>query len=163
MRFNAPPISDLRLQRFHRWILLWLKWFAAFLSNAEAFAPFSQQATAIAHGWLDVIEQRLINLIVLRAFVRANRWRLAPKHSPHRRKQKQLRRAIIGSKLRRAFRAEDLRTRIERLSQDLNVLVVQLLKRLPLSRRRPIKPHPEARDPQALITLASPRVCADTS
>ena len=38
MRFAAPPLSDLRLRRLHRWALLWLKWIAAFLDAAEAFA-----------------------------------------------------------------------------------------------------------------------------
>ena len=39
------------------WMLLWLTWFAAFLQQARAFAPFSAQATAIAHQWLDRIER----------------------------------------------------------------------------------------------------------
>src|SRR5690606_41962400 len=67
MRLNAPPISELRLQRYHRWMLLWLTWLAAFLAEVSAFAPLSRQATQIAHQWLDRAERLLIDIVLLRA------------------------------------------------------------------------------------------------
>ena len=142
MRFVAEPISDLRLQRFHRWALLWLTWFAGFLDAAGAFAPLSLQAERIGHHWLDRIERVLLAIVMLRAVrhVRALPSRRA--HAQHRLTQTALSRAVIGAKLRRALRSKDLRQRCETLrGADLRVLVVHILKRLPrgLTRRRPIR------------------------
>ena len=61
MKFTRPPITTQRLQRYHRWALLWLTWFAAFLEAASAYNPLSRQAEALAHAWLDKFE-RLITL-----------------------------------------------------------------------------------------------------
>src|SRR5262249_49943988 len=140
MRFVAEPISDLRLQRFHRWAMLWLKWFVAFLDAAGAFAPISKQAQRIGHRWLDSIERIIVAIVMLRA---APRVRSMKSHRPfalYRLKQRGLHRAIIGSGIRRSLRSKDLRQRIEALTQSIGSLVARLLKRLPrgLTRRRPI-------------------------
>ena len=164
MRFNAPIISEQRLQRLHRWILLWLKWFAAFLTQAESIMPFSRQAANVAHGWLDIIERRVLLLITARVLPLL-RPQQPPKHSPRRRKERQFQRAFVGEALRRALRAKDLRARIAKLSRDLAPLVARLAKRLRrgLTRRRPFIARPEAQcaEPE---TQTAPRVHAgDTS
>lgn len=164
MPFNAPIISQLRLGRIHRWAMLWLRWFAAFLEAAGAFAPLSAQAQAIAHRWLDNIEEALIWIVLLRAIPRM-RPAGAPKHPDRRRNDSQLVRAFVGSAMRKALRARDLRRRIEALSQDIDALVVRLVKRLArgLTRRRPILARRETR--QAALSrglVLTPR-CADTS
>jgi hypothetical protein len=164
MRFNAPPISEHRLNRYHRWMLLWLTWFAAFLNEARAFAPFSAQATRIAHQWLDRIERLLVNIVLLRAAPRV-RLNNTPKHSPRRRIGTHMRRAIIGSAMRRALRSKDLNQRIAALSQNVGALVARLLKRLPrgLTRRRPHHARPEARTITRAIPYAEAALPADTS
>ncbi|QGZ94624.1 hypothetical protein [Terricaulis silvestris] len=164
MRLNAPPITEHRLQRYQRWVLLWLKWFAAFLREARAFAPFSDQAAAIAHQWLDRIERILTSIVMLRAapHVRGN---TAPKHSARRRIETHMRRAIIGSAMRRALRSKDLNQRIAALSKDVDALVARLLKRLPrgLTRRRPHRARPEPRQIARAIASAEAAPSADTS
>jgi hypothetical protein len=164
MRVSAPPISEHRLNRYHRWMLLWLTWFAAFLREARAFAPFSAQATAIAHRWLDRIERLLVNIVLLRAapHVRLNN---TPKHSPRRKTETHMLRAVIGSAMRRALRSKDLNQRIAALSQDVDVLVARLLKRLPrgLTRRRPHQTRPEPRRIARAIAYAEAALSPDTS
>jgi hypothetical protein len=164
MRFNAPPIPEHRLHRYHRWMLLWLTWFAAFLREARAFAPFSAQATAIAHRWLDRIERLLVNIVLLRAapHVRLNN---TPKHSPRRKTETQMRRAVIGSAMRRTLRSKDLNQRIAALSQDVDALVARLLKRLPrgLTRRRPHHARPEPHGVARAIAYAEAALGPDTS
>jgi hypothetical protein len=164
MRFNAPPISAHRIHRYHRWMLLWLTWFAAFLKQARAFAPFSAQATAIAHRWLDRIERLLVNIVLLRAapHVRLNN---TPKHSPRRKTETQMLRAIIGSAMRRALRSKDMNQRIAALSQNVDVLVARLLKRLPrgLTRRRPHHARPEPRCIALVVAYAEAALSPDTS
>jgi hypothetical protein len=164
MRVNAPPISEHRLSRYHRWMLLWLTWFAAFLKEARAFAPFSAQTTAIAHHWLDRIERLLITIVIIRAasLVRPTG---APKHSARRLAETHFFRAVIGSAMRRALRSKDLNKRIAALSQDVGALVQHLLKRLPrgLTRRRP---HHARREPRAIaprIVHPAAALSADTS
>jgi len=164
MRFVAPPISELRLRRYHRWMLLWLKWFAAFLDAASRFAPLSEQATTIAHQWLDRIERVLVNIVIIRTapFVRAvNRPRRAGRPLT----EDQIRRAVIGAAMRKSLRTRDLRRRIAALSQDPGDLAARLLQRLPrgLTRRRPIITCPEMRPiwrAQNYVSAARP---ADTS
>jgi hypothetical protein len=145
-------------------MLLWLTWFAAFLKQARAFAPLSAQATAIAHRWLDRIERLLSSIVMLRAapHVRTN---TPPKHSSRRRIETQMRRAIIGSAMRRALRSKDLNQRIAALSQDVGILVARLLKRLPrgLTRRRPHHPRPELRGVACAATCAEAALSPDTS
>ncbi|QGZ95666.1 hypothetical protein [Terricaulis silvestris] len=164
MRFNAPPISKHRLNRYHRWMLLWLTWFAAFLREARTFAPFSAQATAIAHKWLDRIERLLTNIVLLRAAPRV-RLNSTPKHSPRRKTETQRRRAISGSAIRRALRSKDLNQRIAALSQNVDALVARLVKRLPrgLTRRRPHHARPEPRGIARTIAHAEAALSPDTS
>lgn len=149
MRLNAPPVSELRLQRYHRWMLLWLTWLAAFLAEVSAFAPLSRQATQIAHQWLDRAERLLIDIVLLRA---AAHVRAIPalRHSAHRRVETHMSRAVIGAAMRRALRPKCLDQRIGALSQDVQGLVARLLKRLPrgLTRRRPVRTRPEMPMPQ---------------
>lgn len=164
MRSNAPPISELRLQRYQRWILLWLNWFAAFLTQAGALAPLSRQATGIAHRWLDAIERNLIHLILIRA---APHVRTIPalKHAAHRRIETQFARAIIGSAMRRRLRPRNLAHRIAALAQPIASLAARIVKRLPrgLTRRRPTRTRREWRAPglAAAPLVATP--AADTS
>ncbi len=164
MRLNAPPISELRLQRYHRWMLLWLKWLAAFLTEAGAFAPLSRHAEQIAHQWLDRVERLLIAIVLIRA-ARAGHTIPTLKHSPHRRDETHMRRAIVGSAMRRALRAERLDQRIAALSQDVHVLVARLLKRLPrgLTRRRPVRTRPAMRATNIAFVCAPAAQSADTS
>ncbi|MBX3430054.1 MAG: hypothetical protein KF779_10795 [Hyphomonadaceae bacterium] len=164
MRLNVPPISELRLQRYHRWILLWLAWFAAFLTQAGAVAPLSRQAAKIAHQWLDGIERNLIELILIRA---ARQVRTIPtlKHTAHRRRETHLARAIVGAAMRRALRPRDLRRRIAALSQPIAPLAARILRRIPrgLTRRRPIGARPEPRTAFAASSADLNQFCADTS
>lgn len=164
MRLSVPPISELRLRRYHRWMLLWLKWLAAFLAETGAFAPLSRQVEQIAHQWLDKIERLLIDIVLIRA---APHVRTIPalKHSPHCRDETHMRRAIIGSAMRRALRSNRLDQRIAALSQDVQALVARLLKRLPrgLTRRRVVRTRPQVRATHtASVCLQCPQR-ADTS
>jgi len=146
MRFVAEPISDLRLSRFHRWAMLWLKWFAAFLDAAGALAPISVQAERIGHRWLDRIERIILAIVMLRTVPRVRCIRSHRPFAVHRLRQGALPRAVIGAKLRRTLRPKSLRARIEALTQSIDSLVARLLKRLPrgLTRRRPIITTPQA-------------------
>src|SRR5690349_13712593 len=146
MRFVAEPISNLRLQRFHRWAMLWLKWFAAFLDAAGAFAPISAQAEKLGHHWLDRVERVVLAIIMLRARPRV-RCIQNKSFAVHRLKQDALRRAVIGAAMRRSLRPRQLRQRVDALMQDIDALAAHLLKRLPrgLTCRRPILARKEAR------------------
>ena len=165
MRFVAEPFTHHCLQRFHRWVMLWLKWFAAFLDAASGFAPLSKQAQTIGHSWLDRIERVVMAIVMLRAVRHARR--VIPRRGvdEHRRKERALSRAVVGSALRRSLRAKDLRERIRRLTQDIDALVARLLRRLPrgLTRRRPIltrRGHAVVMVSEAALQLAC---AADTS
>jgi hypothetical protein len=164
MRFNAPPISQHRLNRYHRWMLLWLKWFAAFLKQARTFAPLSKQTTAVAHQCLNRIEHLLVSIIMLRTAPRV-RFITSPRHSSRRRVETHMRRAIIGSALRRALRSKDLNQRVTALSQDVGALVARLLKRLPrgLTRRRPHHARPEPRGIAQTFAHGEIALASDTS
>ena len=135
----------------------------AFLDEAQGFAPFSDQAKAIAHSWLDKIERVLCSIVLLRA-VRLLRPAPAPRHSPRRRKVRQVWRAVMGSALRKALRSRDLHRRIAALSQDIGALVARLLKRLPrgLTRRRPFLARREGRTVSAPTLVVSVVAAADT-
>jgi hypothetical protein len=165
MRFAAEPISDLRLQRFHRWALLWLTWFAGFLDAAAAFAPLSKHAERIGHLWLDRIERVILAIVMLRAAPRVRALRTKRPFALHRLKQSALARAVIGAKLRRVLRPKGLRQRCDALRRiSISALVARILKRLPrgLTRRRPILARPEACIAQAPSALFAP-LRADTS
>ena len=145
MRFVPEPVSDLRLTRFHRWAMLWLKWFVAFLDTASAFAPLSKQAQTVGHRWLKSTERIIVAIVMVRAAPRVRRLDPRKGVAEHRRNDAALRRAIVGSAMRRALRPKNLRQRIGALTQSIDALVAQLLRRLPrgLTRRRPIKAQPE--------------------
>src|SRR5690242_17026320 len=108
MRFVAEPVTQHRLQRLHRWAMLWLKWFAAFLAAASGFAPLSKQAQAIGHSWLDRIERLVMAIVMLRAIPHVRRVTPRKGVAEHRRKDSALARAVVGSALRRSLRAKDL-------------------------------------------------------
>lgn len=166
MRFVAQPISDLRLQRFHRWALLWLTWFASFLDAAGAFAPLSMHAEAIGHRWLDRIERVILAIVMLRAAPRVRALRTKRPFALHRLKQSALARAVIGAELRSALRPKGLSQRCETLRRiSISALVARLLKRLPrgLTRRRPIRTRPEAPIAHAPSAPTAPACAADTS
>ncbi|MFZ2028703.1 MAG: hypothetical protein WAU68_00210 [Vitreimonas sp.] len=166
MRFVADPISHLRLQRFHRWALLWLTWFAGFLDAASAFAPLSTHAERIGHHWLDRIERVIIAIVMLRAVPRVRALRTNRPFALHRLKQTALSRAVIGAKLRRALRSKGLAQRCEALRRiSISGLAAHILKRLPrgLTRRRPIRTRPEAHIAEALSAPFAIARAADTS
>jgi hypothetical protein len=165
MRFAAQPISDLRLTRFHRWAMLWLKWFAAFLDAAGAVAPVSTQAERIGHAWLDRIERVILAIVMLRAAPRVRCIRTHRPFAVHSLKQDALSRAVIGAKLRRALRPKPLRARIEALTQSIDLMVARLLKRLPrgLTRRRPILTAPQARPGVSQRTACTPALAINSS
>src|SRR6185503_14692828 len=104
MRFVAEPISDLRLQRFHRWAMLWLKWFAAFLDAAGAFAPMSKQVEQIGHAWLDRVERVILAIVMLRAAPRVRGIAGRRPFAEHCLKQRGLSRAVVGAAMRRLLR-----------------------------------------------------------
>ena len=166
MRFVAEPISHLRLQRFHRWALLWLTWFAGFLDAASSFAPLSKHAERIGRRWLDRIERIILAIVMLRAVPRVRGLRTRRPFALHRLKQTALSRAVIGAQLRRALRPKGLAQRCEALRRiSISTLVAHILRRLPrgLTRRRPIRTQPEARIALALSTPFAPARAADTS
>jgi hypothetical protein len=165
MRFVAEPISQHRLSRFHRWAMLWLAWFAAFLDAASGFAPLATQAQTLSHLWLNKIERIIVAVVLLRAAPRVRRVNRRGGISEHRRNDSAVTRAVIGAAMRRALRARNLHERIQRLSQDIDTLVARLLKRLPrgLTRRRPIKAHPELRIAKRQSPLLALPCGTDTS
>ena len=166
MRFVAQPISNLRLQRFHRWALLWLTWFAGFLDAASAFAPLSKHAERIGHRWLDRIERIILAIAMLRAAPGVRAVRTKRPFALHRLKQSALPRAVIGAKLRRALRPKGLRQRCETMRRiSIGALVARILKRLPrgLTRRRPILPQPELRAATLCPSCVSQTPLSDTS
>jgi hypothetical protein len=164
MRFAAKPVSELRLTRLHRWAMLWLKGFLAFLDAAAWFAPLSRQAKKIAHARLDSIERLIVSLLVIRV---ARCVRPLNRNSFTLRRgvtRDGWRRAVLGSALRRALRPKDVRARIEALLQDISTLVARLARRLPrgLTRRR------GSSAPPALFAywprfISAPPPAADTS
>jgi hypothetical protein len=127
---------------------LWLKWFVAFLDEAGGFAPISKQAETVGHRWLDSIERIILNIAMLRAAPHVGRCNRRKGMNERPLKEIALRRAVIGSALRRSLRPKDLRKRIDALTQSTHALVARLVRRLPrgLSRRRPIKARREAHD-----------------
>ena len=164
MRFNPEPFTQHRLSRFHRWAMLLLKWISAFLDEAMLFAPLSKQAQDIAHQWLDRIERGIVAIIMLRAAPHVRRHPPL-KHAEHPRSGAAFIRAVMGSAMRRPLRSKDLHRRIEALRQDIGVLVVRLLRRLPrgLTRRRPIKTQHEMRADAWPDVCAPPSLLSDTS
>ncbi|MFZ2030610.1 MAG: hypothetical protein WAU68_09910 [Vitreimonas sp.] len=163
MRFVAEPFTQHRLQRFHRWAMLWLAWFTAFLESARLFAPITAQVEEIGHRWLDRIERVIMAVVMLRAVTRVRRVTPRKGVDEHRRKDSALARAVVGSALRRAIRSKDLRERIARLQQDIDALVARLLRRLPcgLTRRRPIKPQRDVSAIDAFLDAST--AASDTS
>ena len=164
MRSNAPAITELRLQRFHRWALLWLKWFASFLNAATAHTPITGQAAKVAHQWLARVEAVLISIVLVRAGARV-RPVSTLKHSARRRIETHMARAIIGSAMRRSLRPRRLDQRIAALSQNIEALVARIAKRLPrgLTRRRPIRTRPELRGPEAAPLIDNTPLFSDTA
>jgi hypothetical protein len=165
MRFAAAPISDLCLQRFHRWAILWLCRFVGFLDAVTASGPLLQQAHAIAHTWLNRIERLLADIILIRA---GSRLRPIPPPrgvAQHARRDHGLLRAALGGTLRRALRSRDLRARVAALRQDITPLVARIVRRAPrgLTRRRPILPTWARRDAPAATACGISSVDADTS
>ncbi len=138
MQTLKPRFSPLRLTRLHRWAMLWLTWFAAFLDGVAAHGRMSRDIEAAAHLLLDRAERLLVSLAIIEAAPRVRT--IAPlKHSPRARKRRGWRRALLGSRLRRRLRPRALKARIEALRIALATLVGQILRRLPrgFTRRRP--------------------------
>jgi hypothetical protein len=164
MRFAAKPVPELRLTRLHRWAMLWLQAFVAFLDAAAWFAPLSRQVEKIAHARLDSIERLIVSLLVIRVarYVRPlNPTRFTLRHGITR---DGWRRAVLGSALRRALRPKDVHARIEALRQDISTLVARLARRLPrgLTRRRGSYAPPDCAAHTLRAMLTPPRA-ADTS
>jgi len=165
MRFVAPAISDLRLRRLHRWAMLWLTWFAAFLDVATSFAPLSHAAADAAHHWLDRIEYLVVRIVFLRYVRRMRRVNMRKGVIEHRRIETSQLRAIMGTRTWSALRSKHLHIRIAALRQNLDALVARVLRRLPrgLTRRRPIRPRPERACIAMRDAFAAPVYAADTS
>lgn len=169
MRFAAPPITDLRSSRLHRWVQLWLKWLGCFLRGAAAFAPLSREAEAIAHHWLDRVERLVVTLVLIRGrhFYAPRSLAPAPAYRGFAVKRigRGFRRALVGARLRRALRRKTLAARIEALCQSLGALLALWLKSRPhaLTRRRPLLAR---RSASVLAFAAAPLAApaaADTS
>lgn len=165
MHFKRPSISIHRLQRLHRWAMLWLTWFAAFLETAASLAPLSREAEHVAHLWLDRIAWLIVSIVMIRAAPRVRGVNPRQVASPHRRVETSLSRAIVGTRAWRELHSKHLLQRIAALRQNIDVLVARVLRRIPcgLTRRRPILPRPEARRADAHYALVAPVPCADTS
>ncbi|MBK6703480.1 MAG: hypothetical protein IPG56_06735 [Caulobacteraceae bacterium] len=140
MRSNAPAITELRLQRFHRWALLWLKWFAAFLNAASAHTPITGQAAKVAHQWLARVEAVLISIVLVRAGARV-RPVSTLKHSARRRIETHMARAIIGSAMRRSLRPRRLR------STHRGIVAKYRSPGCAHRKAPPTRPHPPPPDP----------------
>lgn len=142
--------------------MLWLLWFAGFLEIAHAFAPLSRQAEAIAHAWLDHIERWIFTIVLARAapyLTPKGRRSYGPRY-----RRVALRRALMGSRLRRALRAKDICERAAALAADINDLVAAHIRRLArgLTRLCPIAACPDSFDPAPAFACAD--VCmSDTS
>lgn len=144
--------------------MLWLAWLLRTLDAVGAYAWLSRAQTHNLNLWLDRIERIVANLAMARA---APHVRLAlPRKGvcADAVKTSGLRRAIVGSALRRALRRSDLRARISALSRPISAIAAQVLKRLPrgLTRRRAIRVR---RTDAPLVSVATLHVCAgaDTS
>lgn len=162
MRF-AALFTHPRLARLHRWAMLWLAWFAAFLEAASVLGPFSQQAGAIAHGWLDRIERRIFTIILLRCA--PHLAPVIPRFYGPGRCCGGLMRALMGSRLRRRLRAKDIGARTAALAQDIDALVALQVRRLYRGLTRlagpRARPHPHAK--LAAQRRTAPAFAADTS
>ena len=165
MHFTRPTISTQRLQRFHRWALLWLTWFAAFLDAAAAYSPLSRQAKTLAHAYLDQIQRLIVVMVMIRAAAHVRQPARRQTFSEHQRKERGFERALLGVKLWRDLRHRDLRQRIAALRQDMYTLVKHVLRRAPrgLTRRRPIRARPDLRAADPRETILAPARSADTS
>jgi hypothetical protein len=154
-------ITRHRLSRLHRWAMLWLAWFAEFLEGAADFGPLSKQAQAVAHTWLDAVEKRIFVIIIARA---APHFRAQPRRA-YKHHRAGIRRAFMGSRLRRALRSKDICTRALKLAQDLDALVAMHRRRVArgLTRLMAKLTRPE-QPPLALVSApqSAPAV-ADTS
>lgn len=144
---------------------MWLQWFAAFLDAAAAYNPLSRQAEALAHAWLDKFERLITNIIMLRA---AERVRFRPPgrgRAQHPLKERAVRRAVLGVKLRRALRRHDAQERAAALRQDIAPLIAALARRLPrgLTRRAPVRTAPRADETLARALLEAAAHFADSS
>lgn len=158
----AAPITHHRLTRLHRWAILWLNWFAAFLAEACEFAPLPNDVRAIAHSWLDEIERLVLDIAIRRA---APHVRLTRAVITGLGRQAGVRRAIVGSRLRRSLRAKDLCIRAAALSRKIDVFVARILRRLPrgLTRRRALHTRPELNAVQLARLFATALAARDTS
>jgi hypothetical protein len=150
-----------RIARLHRWAMLWLLWFAGFLEAAAVFAPLSKQVDAIAHEWLDRVERRIFTIVLARA---APYLTPIARHTHGRRRGRgAILRALMGSRLRRQWRAKDVCARIAGLAEDINVTVARHCRRVArgLTRLAPIRAKSEhgVREP----TPAPPVACAAAS
>jgi hypothetical protein len=166
VHFICPIFANRRLQRFHRWALLWLTWLAAVLDNAAAYAPLSQQVKTLTHAYLDQIARVIVSIVMIRASYQVRQ--LPPKHwseHVHACKVTSLRRAVMGVKLWRELRHRDVRQRIAALRQDIDALTARVARRLPrgLTRRRPIHTRPESRVIDSRAAVLTPKLAADTS
>ncbi|HVV31901.1 MAG TPA: hypothetical protein VHC73_01635 [Vitreimonas sp.] len=145
MRFKRPSISNLRLQRLHRWALLWLTWFVAQIDKAVAHAVLTQDLRAAAHRWLDTIDRVIVGIVVIQAAQRIRRRPQRMRRFSEYINARPTMRTILGARLRRDLRPKDLHARIVALRQDIDVLVAKLLRRLPCGlTRRAIVTRPEA-------------------
>jgi hypothetical protein len=166
VHFIRPIFANRRLERFHRWALLWLTWLAAVLDNAATYAPLSQQVKSLTHAYLDQIARVIVSIVMIRASYQVRQ--LPPKHwseHAHACKVTSLRRAVMGVKLWRELRQGDVRQPIAALRQDMDTLTARVVRRLPrgLTRRRPIHTRPELRATALLGVFLTPPLAADTS
>ena len=107
MRFKRPSISNLRLQRLHRWALLWLTWFVAQIDKAVAHAVLTQDLRAAAHRWLDTIERVIVGIVVIQAAQRIRRRPQRMRRFSEYINARPTRRTILGARLRRDLRPKD--------------------------------------------------------
>jgi hypothetical protein len=157
------PRSPHRLARLHRWAILWLKWFVAMLDLLAPLGPPSRQDSAIAHKWLDAIEGPILHIIWKRVAPRIDpaNWRI---YGPLPRRTS-IHRTLTGTRLRKALRDKDLRTRAAKLAQNLDSLTARQTRRLSrgLTRLLAILTRPQAAAMLAPSPYIAPALIADTS
>jgi hypothetical protein len=159
---SAPSLpTELRLNRLHRWLSLWLVWFVAHV--LAHIAP--QRAAAL----LAQARRRTLRVLLLRAL-----RRITPPPQPHRpccydpaRTCRQLRlRALVGHALNRAFKAPEAIAQAQHLYAILanpEHWIVRIVRRL-IRRFTKLRRAPRFAYVIPLTDLAAPNAfAADTS
>ncbi|MEQ1812437.1 MAG: hypothetical protein ABL889_21085, partial [Terricaulis sp.] len=142
---RSPRPTKHRVDRLNAWARLWLVWFVGFC--ASFWRDDRTQERDVARA-----ARTVASLVILNA---VERMPTPPRaNNRHGRLNPSRQRAIAGSRLRRALRGRDWRTRLMAIltvMRDLDAHAAQLIRRLSrgLTRLRVIDPKPQAGPPLA--------------